>query len=145
EIIIADDCSPDGTYKIVQQLAAGYGGPHRLRLVQNSMNLGIRGNINRAMEICAGEFVVAAAGDDVSLPERVDAIHRVWEESGRKATSIFSSYITISGKGVEKGVGGLRGHCNTNEHSWRLEGDLFTFLAKRQPIVNGCTGAWSRD
>lgn len=145
EIIISDDCSKDDTFEIVRQTVAGYRGPHSIRLNRNETNLGIGGHVNRIMEMCRGELVVGAAGDDISLPSRAEVVCQAWEQSGRRATSIFSSYTYISADGAVQGVGGLRGDQADSRLFRPLEGDLLKFLSKKTPVVNGCTHAWSPE
>ena len=122
EIIILDDCSSDRTFEIVRQIIAAYKGPHSVRLNRNDRNLGIGGNVNRMMELCRGELVVVAAGDDISLPMRTEVTFQAWEQFGRRPTSICSSYITISADGTDQGIGGLRGDPNdfrSRQACWR--------------------------
>lgn len=76
EIILSDDCSPDRTFEIIEEEVAGYRGPHTVRVNRNEPNLGLCGHFNRVMELAKGEIIVIAAGDDVSLPDRVS---RSWE------------------------------------------------------------------
>lgn len=71
EIIISDDASPDNTWTVVQEVAATYSGPHKLTIRRNETNLGINRHFNVLMPLVNGEFVVIAAGDDISLPNRV--------------------------------------------------------------------------
>ncbi len=145
EIIILDDCSSDRTFEIVRQIIAAYKGPHSVQLNRNDRNLGIGGNVNRMMELCRGELVVVAAGDDISLPTRTEATFQAWEQFGRRPTSICSSYITISADGTDRGIGGLRGDPNDFRSVKLLEGSLFGFLSTRHPVVCGCSHAWSRE
>jgi glycosyltransferase involved in cell wall biosynthesis len=144
EIIISDDCSKDRTFEIATEMAGAYKGPHTVLLNRNPTNLGISAHCNRIMELTRGELVIAAAGDDVSLPERTDVIFQAWEQSGRRATSMFSSYETIRGDGATEGVGGVRGNADDPRKFQPLEGDLFGFLSRQLPVVNGCTHGWSR-
>lgn len=72
EILLSDDCSPDRTYQIMQEMAAAYDGPHKVVLNRNEPNLGLVGHFNTIMAMAAGEFVVVAAGDDISEPERCE-------------------------------------------------------------------------
>ena len=74
ELIIADDCSGDATWERVQESVAGYTGPHRLRLLRNERNLGINGNLNQLIGLAEGSILIAAAGDDISSPDRVRRI-----------------------------------------------------------------------
>ena len=71
EIILSDDCSIDGTYKVMQDVVSSYRGHHRVILRRNEHNLGLVGHINKVIGLCSGEFIVYAAGDDISAPERV--------------------------------------------------------------------------
>jgi hypothetical protein len=95
------------------------------------------------MELCRGELIVVGAGDDVSLPNRTEVIHRAWEESGRRATSIFSCYTTINQDGTVRGIGGKRESPVNGTPFRELQGGLFEFLSAKKPVVNGCTHAWS--
>lgn len=71
EIIISDDASEDRTWEIIQETVADYKGPHQVIVRRNDHNLGISEHINECWKQCSGKWIVASAGDDVSLPERV--------------------------------------------------------------------------
>jgi glycosyltransferase involved in cell wall biosynthesis len=144
EIIISDDCSKDDTFQIATEMVAAYKGPHTVLLNRNPTNLGISAHANRIMELTRGELVVAAAGDDISSANRTEVIFQGWEDSGRKATSIFSSYEIITGDGCSEGIGGVRGNAADPSKFQPLSGELFQFLYRQLPVVNGCTHAWSR-
>ncbi len=145
EIIISDDASKDRTFEVIRQTVADYKGPHAIRLNRNDSNLGMGRHLNRVMELCAGELVIAQAGDDISVPERAEVTHQAWEKSGRRATSVFSSYTTIFINGEVQGVGGLRGDCADDRLCWPLMGSLFQFLSSSQPVVNGPAHAFSPE
>jgi glycosyltransferase involved in cell wall biosynthesis len=145
EIIISDDCSRDRTFCIASDMAAAYKGPHKIRLNRNPINLGIGAHCNRVMEMCRGKLLVAAAGDDISVPTRTEVIFQAWEQSGRRATSICSSYSIISSSGTDLGVGGFRGNASDTSRFQEVKGRLFEFLATNLPVVNGCTHAWSPE
>jgi hypothetical protein len=53
EVVLSDDCSPDGTYRVMQEMAAAYRGPHKVVLNRNPKNLGIAGHVERIMEIAS--------------------------------------------------------------------------------------------
>ena len=71
EIILSDDCSPDETFVLMQEVARSYRGPHHVRLNRNDTNLGLSAHVNRVLAMAQGDIIVMAAGDDISLPERV--------------------------------------------------------------------------
>jgi len=92
QIILSDDCSPDRTFEIMQEMAAAYLGPHRVCLNRNPTNRHIGGHINRVMELAEGDLIVIAAGDDISAAERVARNFEAWDAAGRpEYCSIFSS------------------------------------------------------
>lgn len=74
EIIISDDCSSDKTWEIIQREVGSYQGPHDVIVRRNPQNYGISAHINEIWKVCAGEWIVASAGDDVSLPNRVEKV-----------------------------------------------------------------------
>src|SRR6056297_1800074 len=78
EILLSDDCSPDGTFRIMEEMAAAYEGPHRIVLNRNPENLGLVAHMNRCMDLTSGEMIVAAAGDDISEPGRVARLAEPW-------------------------------------------------------------------
>jgi glycosyltransferase involved in cell wall biosynthesis len=99
EIILSDDCSPDRTFEIMQEMAAAYRGPHKIVLNRNPKNLGLGSHLNRLMELASGEIIVIGAGDDISLPERVERIQCEFAASGGKAMAVFSDMTEIDATG----------------------------------------------
>lgn len=84
EIIISDDASTDRTFEIIQGLVRDYRGPHEVRLIRNEANLGIGAHVTKVANLARSELIVAAAGDDVSLPGRTRAMTALWEAHDRK-------------------------------------------------------------
>ncbi|MBM9595168.1 glycosyltransferase family 2 protein [Roseitranquillus sediminis] len=70
QIILSDDASPDGTFRIVQEAAAGYDGPHRVICRRNAANLGLADHVNALMALAEADVVLLAGGDDLPLPDR---------------------------------------------------------------------------
>jgi len=79
EIILSDDCSSDRTYEIIQEMAAAYEGPHEVRIRRNKLNVGFADHINIVVSDSNGKYIVWAAGDDVSLPERAKQLVKPFE------------------------------------------------------------------
>ena len=93
EIVLSDDCSTDATFDIMKEMAESYSGPHKIILNRNEVNLGITKHMNKAyLELATGEYIVAAHGDDVSIPER---------------TSLSMKYL-LSNPDITAVSGGLR-------------------------------------
>lgn len=102
EILITDDCSTDRTFEIISEMAATYQGPHKIVLNRNTKNIGIGAHINRAMQLVSGELVVAAAGDDISVPERTAVMYEQWHRTGQSAYSLFSDALVIDEEGRQQ-------------------------------------------
>jgi len=102
EIVISDDCSTDGTFRIIEEMCEKYSGPHKIVVNRNRENLGLIGHINRITTLSSGELIIYAAGDDVSLPHRTEKMVERYLASGRRASLIHSSVylINIAGKRV---------------------------------------------
>jgi glycosyltransferase involved in cell wall biosynthesis len=100
EIVLSDDCSPDGTFRIMQEMAAAYRGPHRIILNRNPTNLGHARHVERIMEVSSGAFIVESAGDDISLPERTERLVGAWLASGRRAHVVHSEKQDIDADGT---------------------------------------------
>lgn len=104
EIIISDDCSQDGTFAVLQAIAAAYKGPHKVVLNRNSRNLGIAAHFDRVTELASAEFIVGGAGDDLSLPHRVRQFAEAWLASGKRAHVIHGPCIMLNEAGTRAGI-----------------------------------------
>lgn len=77
EIIFSDDASPDKTFEIIEENVKNYTGKHKdkISIYGNEKNLGIGAHLNKLWwEIAKGDWIVVSAGDDVSLPNRVEKL-----------------------------------------------------------------------
>ncbi len=98
EIVISDDASPDGTWRIVEEEAQAYRGPHRLILHRNATNLGLMGNLLTAVRLTRAPYLVLAAGDDVSEPQRVRRMAQAFAAKPHVVLAI-SNALAIDGDG----------------------------------------------
>lgn len=62
EIVVADDCSSDGTPAIVQSFAEK--DPHLFRVLHSPHRHGVTRNYQRAFGACRGEYIAVLEGDD---------------------------------------------------------------------------------
>lgn len=134
QIIISDDFSTDSTFEIVKEETACYSGPHELILNRNSSNLGLIEHVNKIFDISEGAFIIAAAGDDISLPSRTREIVAGFQETG--ALVVHHSAMVIDNEGQIKDTV-LPGNDLLNKSMLRA--------AWSQSIYLGATGAWSRE
>lgn len=75
EIIVSDDCSSDGTARVVESWMERNGHLfHSCRLLQAKANEGPVHNYLRAVRACSGEIIKPIAGDDLFCSGSLDAI-----------------------------------------------------------------------
>ena len=99
EIVLSDDASSDGTFALMQQLAADYRGPHSVSARRSASNVGIGEHYNQLLAATSGDLLVTAAGDDFSEPHRVRRLIETWEATGCRADLIASHVIDLDHDG----------------------------------------------
>ena len=70
EIVIADDCSTDGTQELLIAYKEKY--PYLITLCLADKNDGITANSNAANQACKGEYVAWLGGDDIIFPDKIE-------------------------------------------------------------------------
>jgi glycosyltransferase involved in cell wall biosynthesis len=135
QIILSDDCSSDKTYEIMENMTKKYIGSHQIILNKNVKNLGVGNHINRIMELADGDWIVSAAGDDISMPERTEQIIEAVLQSDGKAMSVWSRAQHMSEAGEL-----LNKFETSNGKQYSANEIIFN---KR--VVMGCSHAWNKD
>ena len=69
EFIIVNDCSNDGSYAILKEYEKNY---KCIRLINNTKNLGLTKNLNRAIAASKGEYIARMDADDISEINRFE-------------------------------------------------------------------------
>ena len=134
EIVLSDDASSDATFDELQAAADAYRGPHQVRVRRNPMNLGIGAHYNRLFDETSGALIVTAAGDDLSLPHRVQRLAAAWDATQQRADLIASHFIEMAPDGT------LGRRVETDDLAQvTLEG-----WARRTPYTVGATHAFTR-
>lgn len=95
EVVLSDDGSSDGTWEIMQRIAAEYAGPHRILLNHNSINIGIGSQINSAVAMTSGELIVLANADDISHVDRVGRTVDAWLSANPRPSAVWSALHQI--------------------------------------------------
>ncbi|WP_316748966.1 glycosyltransferase [Pedobacter gandavensis] len=62
EVLIGEDCSTDGTRKIVDAYQKAH--PEIIKLVTSAKNVGIKNNFNRIVDAAKGKYMAMCEGDD---------------------------------------------------------------------------------
>jgi len=134
EIVISDDCSTDATVLVIEQTVASYGGPHRVVVNKNKVNLGLAQHIARVHEISNGDVLIAAAGDDISLPHRSARIMDVVEADA--PLLVCSRARVVDEKGQDVAANYLAATFYNSFDPVKA--------AKSRALYLGATGAWHR-
>lgn len=97
EILVIDDCSTDGSQKIIQRYAKDY--PSIIRTFSNETNLGIARTWQKICQQAKGRYIARCDGDDIwtdpyKLQKQVDAL----AESQARWCSTDISYIDEEGQ-----------------------------------------------
>ncbi len=102
ELVVCDDASTDATRSIMEEELKGC--PSHISIIRahSERNVGLVANFNRGIAACSGDFVVAMAGDDVSLPSRVSMIAGVFE-GDPECMLVFSNWTSIGASGEPLG------------------------------------------
>ena len=77
ELLIADDCSKDNTWKILEEYAQK---DSRIKIIKNEKNLGYNKNFEKLLGFVTSDYFMLSDQDDFWLPNKV-------EESYKKITT----------------------------------------------------------
>ncbi len=130
EILLSDDCSSDETFKIMTDIVANYRGPHTLCLNRSEQNLGVFHHLLSVIKQSHGDLIVASAGDDISLPHRVERLVKSWQSTG--AAILGSAHHEIDERGAI---------LRSNVHLKTFIGGENLFLDKKGPEIVAFCGA----
>lgn len=119
EICVSDDCSPDGTWDILQEYSERY--PGIFKLHRNDPNIGIFANEEQTWKMPTGDLVFRMAGDDEccegyfgKVVEFIETTGINWKEDlfavvGETVTVYpDGNTYTSSNRLVEKGISPLK-------------------------------------
>ncbi len=100
EIVIADDCSEDGSQELIQSYASEY--PGLIRPVLQDRNVGIPKNRNDACRVTTGDYVTHLDGDDRFYPEKIEADLNTLEKNPEADIACANvAYIDLQGNEVD--------------------------------------------
>lgn len=67
EMILFDDASDDDTWNVIEDITDA-----RIIKIRNTNNVGLTKNLNRALEIAKGKYIVRMDADDIAAPDRIE-------------------------------------------------------------------------
>ncbi|MCP8882616.1 glycosyltransferase [Devosia sp. XJ19-1] len=96
EVVAVDDCSSDGSWEILTDLAAR---EPRLRIVRHDLNKGYPAALNTILEHASGEFVAIFDDDDDNVADRlkaqVERIKAYEAESGAELVLCYTNRAVV--------------------------------------------------
>ena len=76
EYVFVDDCTPDNSMEILQQVLGDY--PHRkaqVKILHNETNQGAAQSRRNGMTVCTGEYVICVDSDDYVAPDYCEKLY----------------------------------------------------------------------
>lgn len=127
EIVAVDDCSSDGTFAVLERLAAE---DSRIRPVRQEVNAGAYPARNRGLELARGQFITTHDADDWSHPQKIET--QIKALMAGNAQGVVAHWIRVT----------RQLHVTTN---WRATSEVLhwshsTFLTRRE--VFDKLGSW---
>lgn len=143
EVIISDDASTDDTQCKIQAMLNHYKGQHSTRFIRRARNLGLARHFNDAIQVCAGEWIVVAAGDDISEPDRTQSIMSV--ALSNPDVRLIQSYLSqIDREGRFVGIDTLGDRVHKADFSPIRRWGIRERMEDKCPAPHGATCAYSR-
>ena len=108
ELVIGEDCSTDGTRRIVQAYARKY--PNVIRALLSEKNLGISRNYEGVWQACRGKYIAWLDADDYwRTPQKLQKQVALMEAKPHYSMcGTKTQFVTTSSDGAEKDAGVLQ-------------------------------------
>lgn len=140
ELVVCDDASDDGTYKLLERFARS--APFPVRLYRNPKRLGIGQNFEQAIRLCTGSVIALCDQDDVWMPEKLARFTKAFAGDAEWAccdAEVVDATLIPLGYTLWERV-------NFCQREWALawQGGFFEVLLKRY-VVAGATLAFKAE
>lgn len=97
EVVVVDDCSTDGTVDILKEYHNKYG----LKYFINDHNLGYNKNFEKAISLCAGDYIALSDQDDYWFPEKIEISYQHIKIYPKDEPSLVSSFSINSDENLK--------------------------------------------
>lgn len=135
QIVLSDDASRDETFLRMKDVVEKYDGPHEVLLNRNDTNLGVNEHLKKCLEMCKGDIIIAAAGDDIYYPHRN---RRILEAFAATDPLLVFSHADVTT------LDGLPSPALYRKATFYETKDALA-AAKSLSLYLGATCAWHRD
>lgn len=134
ELLVVDDASTDGTWKILQQLAQG---DPRMRIFRNGTNVGPYVSKNIALTQADGAWITGHDADDWAHPQRIERQVRFCRE--QKANACLAGMLRVAPDGRFVRLNPIGG--NVHDGACRT---AFISLMVDAHVFHGGLGFWDQ-
>ena len=100
ELIIVNDCSTDGTSRIINDYEKK---DTRIRVYNNDRNLKLPATLNVGFGYAKGEYFTWTSDDNILLPQFLEVLKRYLDDN-TQVDFVYSDYIGIDSEGNELGI-----------------------------------------
>lgn len=87
EVLLVNDCTPDDSMSIVQQIIGEYDGPIEFKIINHQVNRKLAAVRNTGIGCASGEFIFFLDGDDRLLPLSISRLVKEAVDSGSVVTT----------------------------------------------------------
>ncbi|MHA6523073.1 glycosyltransferase family A protein [Tessaracoccus sp. G1721] len=98
-IIVVDDSSTDASQTVIRDFVRRSGRPDLFTLLLHQENIGLPAGLNEALRITSTEYFVYLAGDDWSLPSRLEKQIAALDEAGESTGLCYTDCLRSSASG----------------------------------------------
>ncbi len=135
ELVVADDCSTDGTQDLVRQwVDANASAFVNCHMLFNPVNAGICQNVTRAYTAARGEWIKPIAGDDILMPSALFAFCEAGRRAAPDVGAIIGRVHTFTGNGAERSFGDILPPAGVLEQLQGRAADLLERLVRTNTI-----------
>lgn len=89
EVVVVDDCSTDNTVNILEEYSQRYG----LKYFVNDSNIGYNKNFEKAIRLCAGDYIALSDQDDVWFPTKIQVSYDAISKFPKDRPALVSSFV----------------------------------------------------
>ena len=132
ELVVCDDCSTDGTRKIVRRF--GDRAPFAVRLHENATRLGVTRNFEKAIGLCQGDIVFLSDQDDAWFENKLQVVSTLFE--GNPLIMVITNDQIITE--AESDSHGLHQNGKFQGRWIAVEQNGCRLLHSLSPLLEGC-------
>ena len=133
ELLVIDDCSPAVSFEMVQQYIAESIHSFPYQVQRNEKNLGSNATFEKLTKQARGKYIAYCDQDDVWLPEKLEILQSIMEQTDVKLACSDMYIIDGQGRQIANSITKVRRHHVFCSGENLAEGLLF------HNFVTGCT------